>query len=77
MKRIFILFVAILGSCASPEIEQEKTIVKKCYSIVEYHDGIIDYIVVNVNGQLEKYQVPNIKDYYKPQICDLSNLKRL
>ena len=77
MKKIFTLFVAILASCTSPEIEVEKPIVKKCYNIVEYHDGIIDYIVVNVNGQLEKYQVPNIKDYYKPQICDLSNLKRL
>lgn len=77
MKKLFIFFIASLSSCTSPEIEIEKTIVKVCYNIVEYHDGDIDYIVILVNGKYEKYEVPNIKDYYKPRICDLSNLKKI
>ena len=77
MKKIFILLVAFLASCAAPEIVEEKPIAKTCYNIAEYHDGDIDYILIMVNGSYQKYQVPNIKDYYKPQICDLSNLKRL
>lgn len=77
MKKIFILFVAILASCTSPEIEVVKPIVKTCYNIVEYHDGDIDWIMIMVNGSYEKYQVPRIQDYYRAQICDLSNLKKL
>jgi hypothetical protein len=77
MKKIFILFVAILASCTSPEIVEEKPTVKTCYNIVEYHDGDIDWIMIMVNGSYEKYQVPRIQDYYRAQICDLSNLKKL
>jgi hypothetical protein len=77
MKKIFILFVLILNSCTPTEIEEPKPIVKTCYDIVEVHCGTIDYIRVMVNGKLEKYQVEDCKDYFKPRICDLSNLKRL
>lgn len=78
MKKMFILFVAILASCTTPEIEQEKTIVKVCYDIIGIGSGgATDWILVDVNGRAEKYAVKNAKDYYKAQICDLSNLKRL
>lgn len=78
MKKIFILFVAILASCTSPEIEVEKPIAKVCYNIIAYHDGLTDWILVDVNGRAEKYEVSDIKEYRGVfKICDLSNLKRL
>lgn len=78
MKKIFILFVAILASCTSPEILEEKPIVKTCYKIIGISSGgVTDWILVDVNGRAEKYAVENAKDYYRYQICDLSNLKRI
>lgn len=78
MKNIFILFVVILSSCTAPEIEDNKPIVKTCYKIIGISSGgVTDWILIDVNGRAEKYAVENAKDYYKPQICDLSNLKRL
>jgi hypothetical protein len=77
MKKLFVLFVLILNSCTPTEIEETKPILKTCYDIVGYHDGDIDYIIILVNGKHEKYQVPNIKDYYRTRICDLSSLKKI
>lgn len=78
MKKIFILFVAILASCTSPEIEQPKPIVKTCYKIIGISSGgVTDWIMIDFNGVAQKYAVENARDYYKPQICDLSTLKRI
>jgi hypothetical protein len=80
MKKIIIIFVLFLASCTESidEVATKEPIAPRCYKIISYCDGITDWIMVDVNGTAEKYEVSNIKDYRnRRNICDLSILKRL
>lgn len=77
MKKIFILFVAILASCTSPEIEVEKPIVKTCYvveSVGNSNNG--DFLRLIVNGSLMTFKVQDYRKYMLHRYCgDLKDIK--
>ena len=78
MKKIFILFIIILNSCTTNDVEQLPPIVDEtCYPIIARgYDERGNFIIIKYQSNTNKrYKVTDFRDYLgQNQICDLSNL---